>query len=70
MDVWAVVGFCSTDTPGTPILCKIYNDHAQVQVTAVSGLVEQETVKNWIIANRWMHTNWYLFDSRQLSLLA
>ena len=42
MDVWAVVGFHSTDTPGTPILCKIYNDHAQVQVTAVSGLVEQD----------------------------
>ena len=28
------------------------------------------SVKNWIIASRWMHTNWYLLASREVSLLA
>ena len=27
-------------------------------------------VQNWIIASRWMHTNWYLLVSRKVSLLA
>ena len=27
-------------------------------------------VQNWIIASRWMHTNWYLLVSRKVSLQA